>query len=129
MLFDRVFYGNSVRAWLVAAAALAVVFATLYFLRRLVTRRFAPAAGRTATAFDDLAVQLARRTRPYFLFAIAVVIAVRFLELPLRINQLLDKAVALVVLLQAARWATGVVAFYVARHVEQRRGTADAANL
>jgi small-conductance mechanosensitive channel len=129
VLFDRVFYGNSVRAWLVAAAALAVVFATLYFLRRLVTRRFAPAAGRTATAFDDLAVQLARRTRPYFLFAIAVVIAVRFLELPLRINQLLDKAVALVVLLQAARWATGVVAFYVARHVEQRRGTADAANL
>jgi small-conductance mechanosensitive channel len=41
----------------------------------------------------------------------------------------LDKVVALVVLLQAARWATGAVAFYVGRHVEQRRATADAASV
>jgi small-conductance mechanosensitive channel len=54
---------------------------------------------------------------------------VRFVELPTRIGVLLDKLVALVVLLQAARWATGVIAFYVSRHVERRRGTADAANI
>jgi small-conductance mechanosensitive channel len=42
---------------------------------------------------------------------------------------LLDKAVALVVLLQAARWATGAIAFYVARHVEKRRGASEAANV
>jgi small-conductance mechanosensitive channel len=129
VFLDRTFYGNSVRAWLVAAMAFAVAFALLFFLRRLVTRRFAGVAGRTTNAFDDLALALADRTRIYFLFAVALVVAVRFLAIPPRISELLDKGVVLVVLLQGARWATGVVGFYVGRHVEQRRGSTDAANL
>jgi small-conductance mechanosensitive channel len=129
VFLDRTFYGNSVRAWLVAALAFAVAFAVLVLVRRLLTRRFAVAARRTTNAFDDLALELAGRTRIYFLFAVAVVIAVRFVELPARLAVLLDKAVALVVLLQAARWATGAIGFYVARHIERRRGTAEAANL
>jgi small-conductance mechanosensitive channel len=122
-------YGNSVRAWLVTALAFAVAFGLLVLARYFITRRVAAVVGRTSTRFDDLALELARRTRIYFLFAIALVIAVRFVELPSRIAGLLDKLVALVVLLQAARWATGAIGFYVARHVEKRRGTSDAANL
>jgi small-conductance mechanosensitive channel len=128
-LLDRALYGNSIRAWLVAALALAVTFALLFLLRRLMTRRFAGVASRTATAFDDVALELSRRTRIYFLFAIALVVAARFVEVPARIGDLLDRLVALVVLLQAARWATGAIAFYVARHIEKRRGTSDAANV
>jgi small-conductance mechanosensitive channel len=129
VFFDRTFLDNSVRAWLIAGLALAVVFAALVLVRRLLTRRFAAIAARTTTTVDDLVLELARRTRIYFLFAIAVVIAIRFVELRPRIEVLLDKAIALVVLLQAARWATGVIAFYVARHVEKRRGSSEAANL
>jgi small-conductance mechanosensitive channel len=129
VFLDRTLYGNSVRAWLVAALAFAIAFALLFVAHRLLTRRFAGVARRTTTAFDDLALELARRTRLYFLVAIAVVIAVRFVELPARMGVLLDKGVALVVLLQAARWATGAIAFYVARHVEKRRGTSEAANV
>jgi small-conductance mechanosensitive channel len=129
VFLDRTFYDNSVRAWLVAALAFAVTFGVLTLLRRLATRRFAAVPGRTTNPFDDLLLELARRTRIYFLFAIAVVVAARFVEPPTRVGMLLDKAVALVVLLQAAQWATGVIAFYVSRHVEKRRGTSDAANL
>jgi small-conductance mechanosensitive channel len=126
VFLDRVLYGNSIRAWLVAAGAFAVAFVVLFLLRRLLTRRFAGVASRTTNRFDDLALQLAHRTRIYFLLAVALILGARFIELPARINELLDKAVALIVLLQGARWATGVVAFYVGRHIEQRRGTADA---
>jgi small-conductance mechanosensitive channel len=129
VFLDRTLLGNSIRAWLVAALAFAVAFVLLFLGRQLLTRRFAGAARRTATTVDDLTLELARRTRIYFLFAIALVIAVRFVELPARIGVLLDKAVALVVLLQGARWATGAIAFYVARHVEKRRGTSEAANV
>ena len=129
MLLDETIYGNSVRAWLVATLALAVTLALLVFARRLITRRAAARVARTKTPVDDLALDMAKRTRSYFLLAIALVVAVRFVELPARIGGLLDKLVALVVLLQAARWATGVIGFYVARHVEKRRGTSDAANL
>jgi small-conductance mechanosensitive channel len=129
VLLDETIYGNSVRAWLVATLALVVALALLVFARRLITRRVAAPVRRTKTQFDDLALDVAKRTRIYFLFAIALVIAVRFVELPTRIGTLLDRLVGLVVLLQAARWATGVIGFYVARHIEKRRGTSDAANL
>ena len=129
MFLDDTIYGNSVRAWLVTALAFAVVFTILVLSRRLLMHRFASGASRTATAVDDLALELVRRTRVYFLFAIALVIAARFVELPARMGGLLDKAVALVVLLQGGRWATGAIHFYVARHIEQRRGSAEAAHL
>ncbi len=129
MFLDDTIYGNSVRAWLVAGLAFAIALAALVLTRRLVTRRVAGAIGRTTNQFDDLALNLAKRTRIYFLFAIALVIAVRFVELPTRFGGLLDKLVGLVVLLQGAHWATGVVGFYVSRHIEKRRGTSDAANL
>jgi small-conductance mechanosensitive channel len=129
VFLDRTLYGNSIRAWLIAALALGIVFGVLALARRLVTRRFAAAASRTTTAFDDLALDLARRTRIYFLLAVALVVATRFVELPPRIRDLLDKAVVLVVLLQGARWATGAIGFYVARYIERRRGTTEAANL
>jgi hypothetical protein len=58
---DRTLYHNSVRAWLIAAAAFALVFAILVLARRLLTRRFAGAAARTSNTFDDLALELARR--------------------------------------------------------------------
>ena len=129
MFLDETIYGNSVRAWLVATFALVVALGVMVLLRRVVTRRLAGAVGRTGNKFDDLAVELGRRTRVYFLAAIAFVIAVRFVELPPRMSGLLDKLVVLIVLLQGARWATGVIAFYVTRHIEKRRGTSDAANL
>jgi small-conductance mechanosensitive channel len=129
VFLDRTFFGNSIRAWLVAALALTATLAVLVLVRRLLTRRFADAARRTTNTVDDLALEVARRTRIYFLFAVALVFAVRFVELPARFGLLLDKVVALVVLLQAARWATGAIGFYVARHIERRRGTADAASL
>jgi small-conductance mechanosensitive channel len=129
VFLDDTIYGNSVRAWLVATFALAVTLALLVFARRLITRRVAARIARTKTRFDDLALDMVDRTRIYFLFAIALVVAVRFVEVPARIGGLLDNLVALVVLLQAARWATGVIGFYVARHVDKRRGTSDAANL
>jgi small-conductance mechanosensitive channel len=129
VFLDRMLLGNTIRAWLVAGVTLAVVLAGLVVLRRLLTQRFAAIASRTANTVDDLVLELARRTRVYFLFAIAVVIAVRFVELPPRIAVLLDKVVALVVLLQTAWWATSVIAFYVSRHVEKRRDTSEAATL
>jgi small-conductance mechanosensitive channel len=98
-------------------------------VRRVLTRRFAATARGTTRALDDLGLELVGRTRIYFLFAVALVIAVRFVEVPARGALLLDKVVALIVLVQAARWATGAIGFYVSRHIERRRGTADAANL
>lgn len=129
MFFDRTLYGNSVRAWLVAGAAFLVGLAVLLLARRLLTNRLGALAGRTATRIDDLGLELAARTRTYFLAALAVAIGSRFVVLPPRMADALDKAIALVILLQAALWGTAAIGFYVARHIERRRDAMDAANI
>jgi small-conductance mechanosensitive channel len=126
---DRIFLGNSLRAWLVAGVAFIVALAVLLLVRRLLTSRLQALARRTTTAVDDLGLELARRTRTYFVVALAITIGLRFLVLPDRIADALDKAVALVVLIQAAFWGTAAIAFYVARHIERRRDKMEAANV
>jgi small-conductance mechanosensitive channel len=129
VFFDRTLYGNSVRAWLVAGAAFLITLAILLLARWLLTHRLGALARRTATGIDDLGLELARRTRTSFVAALAVAIGLRFVVLPPRMADALDKAVALVVLLQAALWGTAAIGFYVARHIERRRDKMEAANI
>jgi small-conductance mechanosensitive channel len=127
-VLDRSLYGNSLRAWLVTAAAFALALAVLLLARRLLAHRLGALALRTTNIVDDLGAEIARRTRFFFLVALAVAVGARFVVLPPRIADTLDKAIALIVLLQAAMWGTAAIAFYVARYVDRRRETLEASN-
>ena len=74
---DRSWLGAPLRQWLLAAATLGAVYIALSVLRRVLVRRLGALAVRTATHWDDLAVEIVRRTRPYFLLVIAVYAAAR----------------------------------------------------
>jgi small-conductance mechanosensitive channel len=128
-VLDRLFYGNSLRAWLVGATAFVVALGVLLLVRRLLAYRLGALALRTTNIVDDLGAEIARRTRLYFLVALAVAIGARFVVLPPRIADTLDKAIALIVLLQAALWGTAAIGFYVARYIERRRATLEASNV
>jgi small-conductance mechanosensitive channel len=128
-VLDRLFYGNSLRAWLVGATAFVVALGVLLLVRRLLAYRLGALALRTTNIVDDLGAEIARGTRLYFLVALAVAIGARFVVLPPRIADTLDKAIALIVLLQAALWGTAAIGFYVARYIERRRATLEASNV
>ena len=128
-LFDQRLYGNSFRAWLVAATVFAVALGVLLLLRRFLAYRLGALAVRTPNIIDDIGAALARRTRVFFLVVIAVAIGARFVVLPPRIADTLDKAIALIVLIQVAMWGTGAISFYIARHIQRRRDTLEAANV
>jgi small-conductance mechanosensitive channel len=128
-ILDRTAYGNSFRAWLVAAIAFAIAFGGLVFVRRFLAYRLGALAVRTTNVVDDVGAEIARRTRTAFLIALAIAIGARFIVLPSRIAETLDTAIALVVLVQAALWATAAIAFYVARHIERGRGALEASNV
>jgi small-conductance mechanosensitive channel len=127
-IFDRQVYGNSFRAWLVAVLAGVVALGALLLTRRLLAHRLGALALRTTNIVDDIGAELARRTRLYFVIALAIAVGSRFIVLPARIADTLDKAIALVVLFQVALWATAAIAFYVARHIERRRDMLEASN-
>jgi small-conductance mechanosensitive channel len=110
---DQIWYGNSVRQWLIAIATLGAVYVLLAFGRRLAVRRLGTMAARSETRIDDLGVDLITRTRQYFLIGIAVYGATRLLALPENARGAIQLLMVAVVLLQAGRWGTGLIGFSV----------------
>ena len=123
-LLDRIWYANSLRQWLIALALLGGVFVVLALLRRVLVRRLGVLAARSATRVDDIGVDLVRRTRAYFLFAVALYAASRVLVLTDQARGVIQLLMVVVVLLQAGRWGTGLIGFAVEQYL-RRSGEAD----
>jgi len=121
-LLDRVWYGASLKQWLVATAVLAAAYLILALLQRIVARRLEVLAARTETDWDDLAVEIVRRTRPYFLAAIAIYAATRILPPPPGATRILGAAAVIVVLLQAGVWGNGIIGFGAEHYIRRRSG-------
>ncbi|MFN0242476.1 MAG: mechanosensitive ion channel family protein [Planctomycetota bacterium] len=122
----RPFLGNPVQNWLEAAAGLVGTFVILSIAKRLVAARLAKLAERTETDVDDLLVDLLRRTRPFFVFALSCFVGVHFLALPENGHKYARIGVVLFALVQAGIWAQGLVAYGISRLVKSR-GAADPA--
>jgi len=119
-ILDWQFYHNSVRAWLIAGIAFVVIGATLFIARTILARRLAKVAARTATTADDALVDLLRRTRYFFILAVAIAGSTLFLDLPTRalsIGRLLG-TIALIV--QIAIWGNGLITFWFRNYAERK---------
>ena len=125
---DRVYYHNSLRAWGIALAIALGTFVGLMLARWLLVGRLTAIAKRTATAVDDMLVELVARTRPYFVAAVAIVIGSRWLTFPPSTDRHLATALLIVALAQIGAWGTTVVTFTIQRQVQRRRAHADAAS-
>jgi small-conductance mechanosensitive channel len=123
---DRVFYDNSLRQWSIALAIALALFCTLLLARGVVAKRLGAVAERTTTVFDDVVVALDRRTRLYFLVALAVMVASRFLTLSATVDRYIATGFTVVLLMQLGVWGTTVVGSWAGRLVERRSANADA---
>lgn len=124
-ILDRRWYGNSLRGWLIAAAAVLIAILALTILRRALVARMGKVAARTTTPFDDLVVELVRRTRWYFITAVAIEFGTRFITLRPRVDARVGRGVLLFAVLQIGVWGNGVVDFWVARFARRRAAEAD----
>jgi small-conductance mechanosensitive channel len=123
-LLERSWYGATMTQWLTAAATLGGVYLALTVLRRLLVRRFGALAARTATDWDDLAIEVVRRTRAYFLLTIAVYAATQVVHPAPGVADLLRALAVIAVLLQAGAWGNGLIGF-AAEHYIRRRALLD----
>lgn len=123
-LLNRQVYGASVLEWLAAVATLLGVFAGLAALRHLLVRHLSAVAAKSATHIDDLAVEIIRRTRLYFLLLLATYAATRVVTIPSDVARVFKGIAILLVLLQVGRWGNGLIGFFVDRQI-RRRAVAD----
>ncbi len=128
-LFDRPYYGNSARDWLLALGTVVALWLALALVRRAVIRRLERSASRTSTAVDDVALGAFRRTHAAFLFAVALRGAEHtMLVLPTRVDGAVHLFVELVALWQAASWGSGAIGLAV-EAAARRRGAHDKASV
>ncbi|MBV6521651.1 MAG: hypothetical protein MNPFHGCM_01795 [Gemmatimonadaceae bacterium] len=117
---DANFFGNAIRTWFVAGAVFAVVGGILLLGKRLLTNRLAAVAARTATEIDDVAVDLLRRTRLYFIAVIALVAALQVLDLSERLREVVRWLSIVVLLLQVGVWSNGLIAYWLRQWAEKQ---------
>jgi small-conductance mechanosensitive channel len=117
---ERSLFGLSLKLWLLGIATLALVYVALALAQRLALRRLDRIAATTSTQWDDLATELIRRTRPYFLFAIALWAATRVTGPLFGTSAVLRAAGIIIVLLQAGVWGNGIIGFAAKEYLRKR---------
>jgi small-conductance mechanosensitive channel len=122
---NTIYFGNTARQWLIAAAIAAVVYLALVLIQRLLIGRLGKLAARTDTDFDDAVVDLVQHTRSFFFAALALIVAMRGLYVGKALQGPMESVLELLILLQTGLWATGLIAFLVERSLTKRRDTAD----
>jgi len=127
-VLDRVYVGNSVRAWLVALAVFVGVAGALLLLRTVVVRRLAALAARTQTHADDVIVAVLQRTRYFFIVALGVAAASLSLDRPDRVREYVGLATRLAVLMQVGLWANEAIDLWI-RRVARRKAATDLASV
>jgi small-conductance mechanosensitive channel len=123
-LLERVFYGATLTQWLTAVATFGGVYVVLSLARRLIERRLGVLAARTTTHVDDLAVEVVRRTRPFFLAVLALQAAMRVVTPDGRAAAILHGISVVAVLIQVGVWGNGLIGFFADQYARQR-GDAD----
>ena len=118
-VLDRVYYYNSVRSWLIASGVMLGVIAALWLLRRLLLGRLDRLAKRTHTDFDDLAVDIIRRTSVLFRVFVALTIATNLLRFPVTsgIPRIIRIVAVIALFAQMVLWTNGIARFLTARYL------------
>jgi small-conductance mechanosensitive channel len=117
---NKVYYGNTVQAWLIAAGALIVVFAILKIVQRVGISRLSKLSLLTHNKIDDLLVGILENTKFFFLLIASAYVASLTITFKPSVAALWEKAIVLVLILQGGFWAGAAVSFGLARNIEKR---------
>lgn len=121
-LGNTVYYGNSLVAWTKAFLTFALWFTILPLLRAFIARRLRKRVDTHPVAFLLFLRAIVNATKRLFMFAVAIYVAMRWLEIPRKADRVLDTAILVVLWWQVALWLTAAV-----RHaIDTRRGHAAA---
>jgi small-conductance mechanosensitive channel len=123
MLFDATYFGNTLQDWLTAAGIAIAVFFAMKIVRRIVVRRLGKFAATTANIVDDLVVETLKKTKFFFLAAVALYFGARAVMLAPQAEKGLQVLIVVCSLAQAAIWGNTIISFLLQRMVRQRAET------
>lgn len=115
-LLDRVYLGNTMVNWVVAAVIMMAVYFGLSLLRRFLGGRLKRLSDGTATSLPDFAADLIRvRTKRALFLVIAVYWGSLALVLPQDVRRFIMGAMYVFLFVQVGLWGNGLISFLVSR--------------
>ena len=120
---EQVFLGNSLRDWLLAAAAFGATFLVVPFIRGRIRARQQRWKDLDNPALDLLG-RLAARTSPLVMLSVALNFSEKVLTLPARVDRVFDVIIVFGIAVQLALWAVTALRFAIDRH-QLRAGDGD----
>ena len=112
------YYGNELSAWGEALVTFAMWFTILPLARAFIARRLKKRTAEHPVAFLNLLRALIGATTRLFMFAVAIYLAMRWLEIPSGAEKAINTGILVVVWWQVGHWLSALV-----RHlIEVRRG-------
>jgi small-conductance mechanosensitive channel len=129
-LGEAVYYGNTLTAWTQAVLSFALWFTVLPLLRAFIARRLRKRVAARPVAFLLLMRTLIDSTSLIFMVAVAIYLALRWLEVTPRVERFVDVAILVVVWWQVGHWLSAVVRHSIdARRSRDLVGAEGAASL
>lgn len=114
------YYGNTLSAWLWAVITAVVIFAVLKVLQKVIIKHLTPFVEKTEAFFDNLAIDLLKSTKFFFLLFLSLYAASLILSLPERASSLLRNTTLIVFFLQVAIWGNHCLSFFLNRYKSQK---------
>ncbi len=121
---DIVFHYHTLRSWLIAGAIALGTLTLILIIRAVATGRLAKVAARTTNVFDDIVLEMIRRTKLGFVAIVAIYagsLALTALPAPERV--IVTRVAILTLFVQAALWVNGGISYGVTRHRERTLDT------
>lgn len=127
-ILTATFYDNTLQEWLIASGLTILILAFLIILRKFLRRRFISFSQKTKTQIDDLAAELVKKVKLFFLIFSAIFISSFSLTFSETLDLLINRLFIISFLLQMAIWGNTVIVFWLDRLRTQRMET-DAASV
>ena len=115
LLDNFLLFANPLRDWLTALGIALAINLLVGALKWAITRRLARLLPRTSEDLDRSVIVVARRTRQWLVFFVTLFIGSRYLELPARVDTVLQGAATVAAFLQVGLWASAALGTVIMR--------------
>lgn len=119
-VLDLIYYGNTIRAWIIAVLVAGVCFTAFEVVKGALLRRHTRFGGAVAEGADEAFRAMASRTRAWWLLVFAAYIGSRLLFFPSYVEEKIRAVVIIAIAVQGALWTVAVLDVLQRRSVDRR---------
>lgn len=116
-MLNKIYFGNSLEHWLIAAGIAIAIFTLLSMARKFVIKHLQKWCASSATKWSDIALVALKNTSLIFLFVVSCHLGTRGLVISGGLNVWLDRALFLGFVVQVAIWGAALITFSLEHYV------------